>query len=98
MVPGDAQGASGRWVQRLPESHIFYIGSLDMIRELHPLPIQRNLLNFQTAEVSSASKCFLGVMKMKVKRLPEFTQQRCLFDDKEVTHVRGKNTRCSSSE
>lgn len=55
VVPGDAQGASARRVQRLPEHNILHVGRLDVLGELHRCcnsPWPRTSLHF-----TSASPC-----------------------------------------
>lgn len=72
VVPGDAQGASARRVQRLPEHNILHIGRLDVVRKLHQqtphptTPTRPPPVTDQTTELVTVQK------RLQITRSPLF--------------------------
>lgn len=86
VVAGDAQGASGRRVERLTEHNILHIGGLDVLRKLHPAagemnPVSSLLQEWLCPPLQITSSPAEEPERMKVITSLQ-TVARCLFDDK----------------
>lgn len=82
VVAGDAQGASARRVQRLPENNILHVGRLDVLGKLHRT--SNSCLGLQTT--SSPARNFeteAHCLQCAPARSGRSADALCLFADKE---------------